>query len=428
MAISDLAFNPIQPGGVTGLMTGFGEPASTEDLPLKMYDFLIMPIRMKDMQEGNLFVKRFLEGPQTLWEQTQRSIFAIKDLWSITECPDDYLKYLKNIVGWTSDLDYITDALDEADLRRLISVSVPMWKKRGAESTIKEVVNVALPSRIRIWNWFDLRWITDETAFDEQRQGRDSWLFPFPGEPELQEYWSIIRIADPGTTALRTLFKNVVKLMRPVSERYRIIYLLLLDLFEVDDDLNQWSIPTLIADYTTATVEEGVLKLAANATGDNGVVTSVEDASTWDNYVVSARMRGSAGASANLGYGLLIHFDESTGNGYSVALSVYDNKLYLFSEAAWAPTEITNFDFDTVPYDLQADVWYGLRVQVSPDSSGIRIKVYVDGEERIDQYEASPVTTEGAVGIFQTETISLECDEIEVMGLPVDSETIEINS
>jgi phage tail-like protein len=412
--------NPIQTGGITGQMLGFLEPPpSAEVLPLRMYDFLIEPIRLKDKHEGNLFVERFLEGGQSIWELTQASIFALKKLWSVTECPDIYLQYLKNIVGWTKELDYITDELDEEALRRLISVSVPMWKKRGAESTIKEVVNVALPSRLRIWNWFDFRWMTDETAFDEQRQGRDSWLFPFPGSPTLQEYWSVIRVVDPGTDG-RELFKDIVKLMRPVSERYEIIYLKFLDLFEVDGDLSQWN--NLLAE--TATVEDGVLKLPEK-TVQGGVTCSIDGSSEWSNYVVSARIRGTKGSLWE-GFGIIFYWDEETGDGYGIHLDLELNAIGLDKFNSFVGVGFEYYYFS--PYELQENVWYGIRVQLSPEGSGLRIKVYVDGEERINVVEAVPVTTKGTIGIAQTANVSMECDEIEVLGLPVESETIEINS
>ena len=71
----------------------------TEPIELAMYDFIIGPIRDKDHTEGNLFLKRLLTGSQLLWEADQLRIDSIKDLWSVTQCPDEYLKYLKNIVG-----------------------------------------------------------------------------------------------------------------------------------------------------------------------------------------------------------------------------------------------------------------------------------------------------------------------------------------
>ncbi len=136
--ISDQAGNPLAPTTV-GSMIGFIEPPATSELlPLDMYDFLIFPIRDLDFKKGDLFVKRFLRGSQQIWRDTQTTIFGIKDLLSVQDCPDEFLQFLKNLVGWTSDpiTERITRDLDFDTLRRLIDASVPLWKTRGPEDTV----------------------------------------------------------------------------------------------------------------------------------------------------------------------------------------------------------------------------------------------------------------------------------------------------
>lgn len=123
------------------------------------YEFLIEPIREEDERNGALFLKRYFEGFQEVWRRTDNNIQSIPDLWSIDDCPDEYLKYLKNIVGWTSQLEYITDLLDFDRLRSLLSISGDLWKLRGTEDIILDVMFYTTGMRCYYWNWFDFRWV-----------------------------------------------------------------------------------------------------------------------------------------------------------------------------------------------------------------------------------------------------------------------------
>lgn len=237
--IQDLANNPIA-ASTTGKFIGYIEPEeTTETLPLKMYNFLLYTIRQEDStREGAYFVKRLFQGPQDVWQLTHDKIFAIKDLWSITRCPDEALQYIKGIVGWTNELNYITDKLDSDTLRRLIASSIPLWRKRGREETIIDLLSLILNVRCVIWNWFDYRWIIDETEFSEHHQGYDSWLIDH-GEEGLGEYESNLRIVNDGTLD-KSLVKSILKLLRACGERIEVTYINFLDQFLVNDDNSQW--------------------------------------------------------------------------------------------------------------------------------------------------------------------------------------------
>jgi len=128
-------------------------------VPSQIFDYLILPIREADQREGKDFLKRYLLGPQSVWETTDQKIKDIPKLWSIVECPDEFLKFLKWIVGWTGELDSVTQDLIFDELRRLISISGRLWKLRGPEDTIVDVLRFATGQRNRIWNWFDFRWV-----------------------------------------------------------------------------------------------------------------------------------------------------------------------------------------------------------------------------------------------------------------------------
>lgn len=127
--------------------------------PVDIFDFIIAPIRDADAREGGDFLYRYFRGHQHVWEQTDQNIRGIPKLWSIDDCPDEYLQYLKNIVGWTSEYDSFIELLSDEELRRLISISARLWKERGPEDVLIDVLYFATAARSRYWNWFDFRWV-----------------------------------------------------------------------------------------------------------------------------------------------------------------------------------------------------------------------------------------------------------------------------
>jgi hypothetical protein len=103
-----------------------------------------------------------------------------------------------------------------------------------------------LASRANIWDWFDFRWVLSETAFGEEFEGHDPWLIELPDPSvwgagiEKTERLSCLRIVDNGSLN-RELVVNLLKLMRATGERWEIIYLAFLDLFDVPGADVQWT-------------------------------------------------------------------------------------------------------------------------------------------------------------------------------------------
>jgi phage tail-like protein len=209
--------------------------------PRQIFDFFIEPIRSSDKREGHDFLKRWLMGPQEIWETHISKAADLRKLWSPAECPDNAVRYLAWIVGWTSQLDYIVNELTLEELRRLISVSVKLWKERGTEPALVDVLYLATGARCRALNWFDFRWILGEDYIGEEWGGLDSWLISLPGEDARAEYLSNLRIVDNGNLN-RRLVENLVELMRALGENWEITYLVFLDLFTESGDLAQWDL------------------------------------------------------------------------------------------------------------------------------------------------------------------------------------------
>lgn len=421
MAIQDLVGNPIA-AGTTGQVLGYIEPPeAAETLPLRMYRFLLEPIRLEDAKaEGALFVKRFLEGPQSLWATIQARIFALKDLWSITDIEDAHLIYLKRILGWTPEYDSITDALDADQLRKLLATSVRLWKTRGPEDTLISVLQLTTGVRMRIWNWFDFRFVLDETGVGEDHDGRDPWLISLPGPPDIDEYRSNLRIVDDGTLD-RDLVQALVRLTRPAGERMEISWIDFLDTFAIEGDLLQWEVLA----GTAPTVADGVMTFINDA-NVQVIATNVSGDSDWEAQVAFCRIRGDSGSAGSylgsFGFGF---YTSALYDGYAVLLDTFTNSLLFRTYEGGNPTP-TAETVVALTDPLHPDTYYGLRVEIQPEGGSNRIKVYLDAEEEINVL--STIHSSGKLALIRDiSSTNVQVDEVEMFQLPLETTTVDIN-
>lgn len=145
------------------------------------YKFIHLPIRVADKIDGNLFLERFLTGVQANFERTQLQINTVPEILNPAKTRADLLQYLKDHVGFTKELNNITNGLSESDLRKLISLAVALWKQKGTDVGYANIVRLFTGATARIFNWFDFRMIVGEKAFGEEQLGEDSWFISVPG-------------------------------------------------------------------------------------------------------------------------------------------------------------------------------------------------------------------------------------------------------
>lgn len=417
--IWDLAHNPLT-SGTTGQMLGWtdlAEVLSQETLNLKIYSFFLDGIREED-KKNHFFLQKFIQGPEDMWATIQEKIFSVKNLWNVLEIEDDHLQYLKRIVGWTKETDSITDALDTSTLRRLIATSVALWKERGPERSLLSVLLLTTNARLRIYNWFDYRWILDETILEESHQGHDSWMIGAPGATTFDEYTSSLRIVDDGTLD-RDLVLKIVRLMRASGERWEVYYITFLDMFISDADNYQWSYFS-----STLTVSDGTAKFEDDASREIAVVTTDE---TYRDYVVYGRINGTSLTSDGM-FGLVFYSDGTEDNCYTASVNTNTNYIQVHKIVAGSKTLIASFNYVSLGY-LTDDEWYGLRVQICAETPGSyvnRIKVFVDAEEVIDFTDST--FSNGTFGFWHEANATIEVDEIEMFTLPLGSDYVDINS
>lgn len=425
MSIQDTAGNPLITQ--SSPMIGFIPLADQLDgLRLRIYYFIIEGIRQEDQQNGQKFLERYLNGPETLWAAFHDAITNVTALWDVASIPDELLQYLKRIVGWTTELDVITDPLDALTLRRLIAASVPFWKRRGPEDAMVSILRLVTGARVRVWNWFDYRIILDETAFGEDWNGFDPWMISLPGPPNLDEYRSNVRIVDDGTLDHDAVV-NLVKLCRPAGERVEISYIGFMDLFTVNDDNSQWdNEPDPFAQGGSASqsiVDGGTFVVSASGASDSAeAFVSAEGSDSWNNYTVTWRIRGAAP--------VCVFYRTGNGDMYYVTVSVSSNELVLRKLVAGVPSLLAaNVNmFATFGVILDADIYQAIRAEAVPEAGQTRIRVFWESELAFDVLDASHAQGSIGTGRAVGGGTSMELDEVELFFNPLETDTIDINS
>ena len=99
-----------------------------QDFPHDIFKFIHKPIREADRKDGRNFVERFLIGKQSIFEDTQKKIQTLGTLLDPELTPQPRL--LKDHVGFTRELNNITNDITDNDLRKLISLAVALWKQK----------------------------------------------------------------------------------------------------------------------------------------------------------------------------------------------------------------------------------------------------------------------------------------------------------
>lgn len=382
-------------------------------LNLIMYNFLLKSLRDEDAKNDVLFLKRFLDGPQALWNSIVETIYDIPKLWSTTEAPDKVLPYLKRIVGWTRKYDNITNGLSPLVLRRLIDASASFWKERGPEGSIEDILSLITGARCYVVNWFELRAVADEAQIGEDHLGNDPWILANQEDGGIDPYIYDVRIVDDAGALDRELALNIVKFTRPIGERVNIIYLSFLDLFESDGDNSQWT--------DVGAVSGGNYRLVP---GDGRSITTSQNSSDWNNYVSTWKIRGA-------GKFRLFFYLVGTGDYYCAEIYTNSgsvpNSAKLYKSVASTETIIGSVgilsSFGITVWD---NTFYSFRIEVSNsggDSNSIRL--YLDGEQILGAQDSDQA--QGSIG-FQSLVGFAELSEVEAFLVPAENDFVDINS
>jgi len=207
------------------------------EFPWKSYKFIPQVLRDND---PFLIFKSLFDGIQQEFELHHTKISKLPDLQNPVLCNEYLLKYLKENVGFTGDLDHITDVLDENSLRKLIRLAVTMWVEKGTSDGIVNMIRFFTGRPALVKDWFEWIWLV---GVNGQLLNGDYTLAPWiigGTYGTYAEYLTNIRIEKDSTEPEeRVAIAGLLELSRPMLENFEVAYPDFLDLFESTD---RWSL------------------------------------------------------------------------------------------------------------------------------------------------------------------------------------------
>lgn len=408
----------------TASMLGFVEPVASAPpfvLP-QIYNFLMEGLRSMDAKQGFL-LKRYLDGFQTVWGAIVELIFFLKKNKDPASQEGTPLRFLANFIGWSEtnpNTRTILDALDDKQIRSLISSSPQFWKSRGSPDAEDGLVALVTGARRYTMDWFDVRTIAGEMQTGEEHDGTDPWMV---SEEEQNQY--NLRIVDDGTLD-RVALRAISRLCRPNGERVLITYMLFIERFGTAGDLTQFA--TIGA---TPVVSGGQLQLLD--TFSQEVYVNVDGADKWEDYLVHWKIR-SVNADPTQSTIFDLTFHRTTGARYAIRCTMYplgpSNTVFELYTGPTAAVFLTAYTADALrPFPANAD--YVFRVHVRQVVAGIQITFYVDGTPIIDFLDTGASggpNLAGSIGVKSFTLCRVFVDELEAIRLPAQSDFIEINT
>lgn len=384
----------------------FKYPDELKGFPL-LYRALIRPIREADQREGNQFLQRYYIGIHEMYELIADMIASVWDVHDPSTCPEDLLKYLKDIVGFDEDYEYITDRLSTADLRKLIQLAVPLWKERFSSLGLVNVIRLLTGRNAVLYDWFHWRAILGEVFLSEEQQGYDFWVI---GGiiTYFDEFYMQCRLMDDGGLD-ELLVLDLVELERVLSERIEVAVVDFLDQFDISRDkwLNLAGTPASLTTDKTFLVPAGTDEKALQA------------CSTFSDQVVMHRFKLGTGSE------LLTRFCVyDWANGYYYEVSVKKDsvilKVYVYGASSTLGSKTTSA---ALGFSILEGLWYKLRVSAIQESSQLRIKVYIDGNSVFNVLDnIGAQLGEVVIGARAT---ALEVDNVEAFRTPLRFATVE---
>jgi phage tail-like protein len=368
-----------------------------------LYRALIKPIRDLDEQQGNLFVKRFLQRPQEIHDEGADAIADLSLTDSPVTCREDLLQYLKAHVGFTAELDYITNRLSAASLRKLIQVAVPLWKRKGTQDGLATVVRL-LTGRTPLYiDWFQFRNILGETQIGEDMLGNDSWIIG--GEVTLNdEFTSHLRLMDDGTLDEQLLL-DLLSLFRPLSERLEVALLDHLDRFD-QLTLDRWSAGNQFAVKATldTTTKEMVVAAGQDATPVTPRFAAPEDITE---PTASFKFKLAA-ANSNM----VVTICDALDSLNYIYVTINANTITVGESIAGVDNVLTTFTHKTGPIPIVPACYYALRVETLTVAGGTRVRVFIDSSKLVEVTSVRPA--EGTLQVLSVSGGGFRMDNFEM--------------
>lgn len=264
-------------------------------------------------------------------------------------------------------------------------------------------------------------WYIDSGIGFPRAATSQSWFIAFPYD----EYITEIRVVDEKTgqgEVNRNLLEKLLAQQRPSSERFNIVYVDFLDLFQVPNDLGQWGeYPGPSSNLTKFLVEDGKLILASTGLSA-GVALTNRPTADWKNF--QWKSKAALGSSTGL-IAFLFYFEDI--DNYLQLLIEYTGfgtgKLYLYEMIGGSSNLLDTWNHPS----LNTETFWTYTIETYNYVSGdVRIRIFVDGNLVIDEI-STPTYTSGNIAFMTLLSSELWVEETELWEYPLDISRIGPN-
>ncbi len=274
--------------------------------------------------------------------------------------PENAIRHLAATVGLGADLP-AAYSLSNADLRRLITIAVALWKVKGTRPSWRNVVSALTGSRSLIYDWFYYRTI----------EGSPTRVHTIPGPGELvsgslysyPEFVTDVWFDDPADADRVALVARWLGEMRPANERINLHTALMVEDLYVGE--SKWT-------------REGsgdflVDQVAHTLTGSNGAYFAALSAigQAWADYRITMRL-----TVTGRGQLLLYRLNDDTADCYRVEFDASTDTWYLYRRR-------TSVDvlLDTATVAMVDGATYRYTWTIDTDLLATTIRAYFEGLE-----------------------------------------------
>lgn len=357
-------------------------PEATDVPPTGLYGHLQRALREADEKGGTGILQRYLSRMEEQLARHAQKVWRLPRLVDPAKVPAQVLEHLRAHVGFgpgSGQPEQVWAHLDTAAKRKLISVAVQYWRRRGRRDALESsIAFLAAKARPAVDDWFWTRWLVDEVLLGvEGGPGSDPWvsLYDPLGAGGADGYAGVsIRVPDFGGLD-RQLVLELCQLARPLSEQYDVAFVDWLDTMK-DGKLGHWSPRGMVAAEWLAGDSTLVPpRLPGLVLGEHTEeYVDVPLASTWGaskGYWLSTLINWRSRQPVRIRF-----YVQGTGNFYSIALAP-PATLEFGKTVAGMYTAIK-----TVAADLEAPAVRGVWINVEPiPSTGKNcVQVWLDAE------------------------------------------------
>lgn len=250
-------------------------------------------------------------------------------------------------------------------------------------------------------------WTVGDGDFFARSASNLSWFIAFPYD----EYLTEIRVVDEKTgqgAINRDLLEKLLIPQRPNSERFNVVYVDFMDLFQVNNDLGMWE----DAGYGAygAQVLDGELTIRCGDSTETGLKTNRSTTATWKDHQWKTKLALTANGTVWLGFYDDNYRLEISYSGFGTGYVRLWNKV----ASVWGSISAQ------IPWpDLNLDTYWTYTIETLNVSTNTEIKVAIDGNIVLD-LSTSAVATEGNIYLLADVNSEFKVEETELWVYPLD--------